>query len=133
MGLDELGGEAGVKQGGRPNRHPCRARREGRRHALGGAKAARELHPNVLPHRAGDLCHKAAVDRAPLPGAVQVDNVNPACPHRRELLCRLDRVARIGRLSGEVAAGEADHPPAPEVDRGYDVEACAPRATVIAY
>ena len=67
------------------------------------------------------------VSRGPGPRAVEVDDVEPARPGRRERPRDRGRIVGERRLAREVALLEADHAAAAKVDRRQDLEvACHP-------
>src|SRR5436309_908793 len=70
--------------------------------------------------RGADGGHKIGLHRPPGARAVQVDDVEPACPRGREAARHRDRVVAVHRLALEGPLEQSDATAAAEIDRGVD-------------
>ena len=114
--------------GGRPQHHPAGPRREGGLRRLQGADPAPQLqaYPGAGGD-GGDAPHHVPVGRGPVPGAVEVDAVDPARPVPHEALGHPSPCP--GRPSPwRSPLEEVDDPAPSEVDRGQDLEGGAAHA-----
>ena len=116
--------QPGVVEGHRAEDDPCHTSVEELIDVGLGAHAPTALHGDV--DGPGDGQHRRAVDRAPLPGGVEVDHVEPRGTGAGEAPSQLDRVPVVA-LTVEVALGQADRPTVPDVDGRIELHHAGPR------
>ena len=119
---DEAAASAGIREGGRPDDGPRRARPEHLVDRRVVAQPAGHLDARPLPHPGDDRRDQVELAGRRIARAVEVDDVEPSRPLVDEARGDRDRVVAVDRLAVEVAADEPHDAAAAQVDRGQQVE-----------
>ena len=90
--------------------------------AIGRPQAPAELDARPPVHLGDDLGRRVQLPRLPVPGPVEVDDVEPGRPLADEPRGDRDRIGLVGDLAVEVALAQAHHPPAEDVDGRQQLE-----------